>query len=287
MQRDEATVPLLAGFRTDERDAVRRRRARGTARKGGRWVGALVVPMALLAVWQWAITSGAVPDTLIAAPADVAERFAALLADGTLLENGWASVQRLALGFFIGVGVGGLVGAAVGISSAWSRLAEPTVLALIPIPAVAWIPLLIIVLGIGNTSKVILIAIGGFCTLFISTAAAVRAVDHDLVEVAAVLEKSRWQLIRRVLLPAAIPEMLSAARVALALSWTLLVAAEVVAADSGLGWFIWDARNFVRPDDMIAGMVTIGLLGKLTDSVLVRYTRRRTSWRRSYGESTA
>jgi sulfonate transport system permease protein len=154
---------------------------------------------------------------------------------------------------------------------------------MLPIPAVAWVHLLIVLFGIGETSKVLLIALGSFCTLFLHTAHGIRSADRKLVEVAYVLGKSRALLIRRVLLPAALPEIFAASRIAMALSWALLIVAEVIASSSGLGWFIWDARNFNRPADMIVGMIAIGVLGKLSDALLGQVASFATRWRDTYG----
>ena len=102
------------------------------------------------------------------------------------------------------------------------------------------------------------------------------------MEVAQLYEKSRWTVLRTVLLPSAAPSIVASARVAMALSWTLLVAAEVIASANGLGWLIWDSRNFARPAAMIAGMLAIGILGKATDGLLARFGRYLTRWDRSY-----
>ena len=142
---------------------------------------------------------------------------------------------------------------------------------------------MLIVFGIGEQSKVALVAIGSATMLVLATAAGIRATSQNLVEVADLYEKSRWTLLGRVLLPSATPGIVSAARVAMALSWTLLVAAEVIASASGLGWFIWDSRTFARPASMLAGMVAVGILGKGTDTAIAAIGRHLTRWDRSYG----
>jgi ABC-type nitrate/sulfonate/bicarbonate transport system permease component len=243
----------------------------------------VIVPVAFILVWDLAVRYDAVPSTLIAAPLDVAERLVDLIVSGKLEHQVAVSLGRLVQGFLYGSVLGIAVGTAVGASRLASRLIEPSLLTMIPIPAVAWVPLLIVLFGIGETSKVLLIALGSFCTLFLHTAHGIRSADRKLVEVAYVLGKSRAVLIRRVLLPAALPEIFAAARIAMALSWALLIVAEVIASSSGLGWFIWDARNFNRPSDMIVGMIAIGVLGKLSDALLGQMSHFATSWRDTYG----
>jgi sulfonate transport system permease protein len=254
-----------------------------------RWSGALlllsyiIVPVALILAWDLAVRYDMVPSTLIAAPLDVAERLAQLVLNGKLEHQVAVSFGRLAQGFLYGSALGIAVGTAVGASRLASRLLEPSLLTMLPIPAVAWVPLLIVLFGIGETSKILLIGLGSFCTLYLHTAHGIRSADRKLVEVAHVLGKSRSELVRRVLFPSALPEIFAASRIAMALSWALLIVAEVIASSSGLGWFIWDARNFNRPSDMIVGMITIGVLGKLSDALLGQIGRFVTRWRDTFG----
>lgn len=243
---------------------------------------ALAVPIGLVVAWHVAVVSGVLPHTLVAGPLDSLEAFVRLAMDGTLIEHAWVSVRRIAIGFAIGSTVGILAGAVIGTSPLAAKILEPTALTLIPVPAVAWIPVLVIVFGIGEFSKVTLVAIGSATTLILATAAGIRSASQDLVEVAQLYEKSRWTVLRTVLLPSAAPSIVASARVAMALSWTLLVAAEVIASANGLGWLIWDSRNFARPAAMIAGMLAIGILGKATDGLLARFGRYLTRWDRSY-----
>lgn len=201
---------------------------------------------------------------------------------GELLNHAKISLWRLTIGFTLGVASGCFLGIAVGTSKLASRLIEPTLLGLIPVPPIAWIPLLIVMLGIGEASKIMLIAIGSFCTLFIHTAHAVRAADAQLIELARTLKKTKSTMIWHLFLPSAMPTVIAACRVAMALSWTLLLCAEIIASSRGLGWLIWDSRNFSRADDMIAGMIAVAVLGKLTDMLLQRLEIILTPWQRTF-----
>lgn len=241
-----------------------------------------VAPTTLLALWECAVRFGWVPSTLIASPSQVVSKFWEMLMNGTLPQHAAVSLLRLFVGFSLGTLTGIFLGTIVGYSKRWAHILEPTVLSLIPVPPIAWIPLLIIIFGIGEISKVGLVSIGSFCTLFIHTSYGIRNADKNLVEVADVLEKGHRTRLMKVLLPSAVPSILSSMRVALALSWTLLMASEIIASSKGLGWLIWDARNFSRPDDMIVGMVAVGILGKITDSSLVLFEKYLTRWRRTY-----
>jgi sulfonate transport system permease protein len=242
----------------------------------------LVVPIALIVFWDISVRRGWVPNTLIASPLQVVIRFWAMLVSGEIFKHLSISLWRLTLGFGIGTFLGVTTGALVGFSRRLARFIEPTLLTLCPIPPIAWIPLLIILLGIDDSSKIALIAIAGFFTLFIQTAYSVRTTDRALVEVGMVLEKSRMEMLFQILLPSALPDILVNLRIALGISWSLLMASEIIASSSGLGWLIWQARNFSQPDDMIVGMIVIGISGKFTDVILVQLEKYMTRWRRVY-----
>lgn len=239
----------------------------------------LLVPIVLLACWDLLVRSGVLPRTLIASPIDVAKNLISLTLNGALFIHAAVSLKRLLAGFLIGTTAGVATGIVVGYWKLGRRLLELTVLVLLPIPPIAWIPLLIILLGVGEGSKIALISLGSFFTLFLNTVHGIRNADVKLLEVAFVLDKGPRAILGRVLLPAALPSIMAGARVAMALSWTLLICAEVIASARGLGWLIWDARNFSRPADMIAGMVAVGVLGKLTDAALVLLERYWTRYR--------
>ena len=242
----------------------------------------LVVPLILLLLWEVAVRWNWVPSSLIAPPSKVAVRLVQMLYDLTLFKHALISIGRLAAGFAIGTATGITLGITVGAFRSGARLFEPTILSLMPIPPIAWIPLFIILFGIGNTSKIALISLGSFSALFFSTVYGIRTADRNLVELARVFNKSHATLVRDILIPSALPTVMSSMRVALALSWTLLICSEVIASSSGLGWLIWDARNFSRADDMIVGMIAVGALGKITDSALDSLERRLTRWRVVY-----
>lgn len=244
-----------------------------------------LAPLILVLFWQASVDLGWVPRSLIAGPVTVAARLVEMLADGSLLHHIIVSLKRLVFGFALGTTAGILLGLTVAFWPMASRLLEPLVLSLIPIPPIAWIPLLIILLGIGEASKVALISIGSFCTLFLQSAYGIRTGDKMLVEMARALNKGDGTVLWRVLFPGAVPGILSSMRVALALSWTLLIASEVIASSSGLGWLIWNARNFSRPNDMFVGMLTVGALGKSTDGALVLLEARLTRWRRAFRDA--
>ena len=241
-----------------------------------------IVPLLLLATWELSIQVGWLPSSLIASPYKVLVSAVRLLSDGSLLRHSFISLQRLFVGFTIGSILGILTGIVVGFSRLGERLFGPTLAVIAPIPVTAWIPLIIIVAGIGELSKSLVISIGVFFPVFFGTYNGIRSADPKLLEVANIYGKSSMQILRQVLLPSAMSSILQAMKSALGLAWVLLIVAEVIASSAGLGWLMWDARNFARPDDMIVGMITAGLLGAATGGLLSWVHQRVLYWRPSF-----
>ena len=239
---------------------------------------ALAIPFIIIAAWEFAVQTGIFPKSLIASPLQVAINFAHLFANGTLLHHALASFARLIPGFAIGSLIGLFFGILVGLSKKAEKILAPTFSFIVPIPPAVWIPVLIILLGIGDASKIGLIALGTALIVYASTLAGIRQTDKKLVELAQVFKKNNFQLVTKILLPSATPQIFAGLRAALCLSWILLIAAEIIAASKGLGWFIWDARNFSRPADMLAGIIAIGILGKATDKALELCQKHLTKW---------
>jgi sulfonate transport system permease protein len=202
--------------------------------------------------------------------------------DGSLAQHAMASLKRLLIGFGLGGIVGTILGFCSGMLARFERVIGPTIRVLAPIPPVAWIPLLVIVLGIGEGSKIGLITIGTFFVMYLASFEAVRSTDQRLVDVGRVFEKGTWEACWTIFVPSALPPVLVGIRTSLALSWILLIAAEVIASAEGLGWFIWDSRNFSRPADMIVGMIAVGALGGFSDWLVVRLSRPFLAWRTDY-----
>ncbi len=253
--------------------------------KPGRWANmaaSLALPVALIVLWELAVRRGWWPRTLIALPSEVFTDFLRLLGDGELVFHSYVSLRRLLIGFLLGSVLAVSLGAFVGLSRRAERVISPTLRLLAPIPVVAWIPLFIILFGIGEVNKVAIIALGTFFIIFFHTVEGIRGADRKLVEVAYVYNKTSLQLVTGVLLPSALPHILMGLRVALGLSWILLIVAEVIASAEGLGWLIWDSRNFSRADDMIVGMITVGILGKLSDTGVAALQSWLLRWRQGF-----
>lgn len=240
------------------------------------------VPLALLLALEALVRSGILPAHQMPAPTQVAQTLFNLAVSGELLRHINASLLRVAAGFLIGAGLAIVIGTWVGLSRRAEAYLEPTFQALRAIPSLAWVPLLLLWLGIDETPKVVLIALGAFFPVYLALLAGIRNIDRKLVEVGQLYQLSRFALVRRILLPAALPNLFTGLRGALSLSWMFLVAAELIAATRGLGYLLSDGRETSRPDLVIAAILLLAVLGKLSDSLLKYWETRALSWRDSY-----
>ncbi len=247
-----------------------RGRTRGGRPRGrvARAVGGALVPLLLLAVWQWSTASGLIPPYRLAGPGAVVAAAVDLAERGELGQHVAISVQRVLLGFAIGAALGLLAGAVVGLSKVADILLSPTLGAIRAVPSLAWVPLLILWMQIGEDSKVTLIAIGSFFPVYTTVAAALRHVDQHLVEVGRAYGLRGAALFTTVQLPAVIPTVVSGLRLAMAQAWLFLVAAELNASTMGLGYVLTDSQNNGRIDRMLLAIVLLAVLGKITDSLI-------------------
>jgi sulfonate transport system permease protein len=161
-------------------------------------------------------------------------------------------------------------------------LADLLIQVLKPIPPIAWIPLAILWFGIGEEAKVFIIALGAFFPMLVATVDALRQIDHRYVELARVLEVGRGQFIRWIVLPGALPQIMTGLRLGFAIAWMCVVAAELIAASRGLGYLIMDGREMSQADVVLAGMLTLGVLGKVSDDLLRLAEQRLIRWRSSF-----
>lgn len=243
------------------------------SRTSVRVVGGLVVPVALLAVWQTVTGLGLVPSYRLPAPIDVVNAAVQLADDGALWLYIAISVQRVVLGFAIGSIVGLAVAAVVGLSRSGDVLLTPILAAFRAIPSLALVPLLLLWLGVGEESKVVLIAIGAFFPLFTTVAGALRHVDPHFVEMGRSFGLRGWELFRSVQLPATVPSLISGLRLALAQSWLFLVAAELLGASMGLGFLLDDSRQNGRVDRIFLAIVLLAVLGALSNALVTLLQR--------------
>ncbi len=238
----------------------------------------LIVPAALLAGW-WAITAlGVVKTYQLASPLQVTRELIALAQDGTLAGDLGASIVRVVAGFAIGCILAVAIGIVVGLSRTAERIIDPTLQAIRAVPSLAWVPLILLWLGIGETAKITLVAIGAFFPVYINFVAGIHNVDRKLIEVADVFGLSRIERARRIVLPAASPGLLVGMRIGFTQAWLFLVAAELIASTKGLGYLLMQGQQITRPDQILVAILLLALCGKITESGMRAIEHRSLRW---------
>ena len=245
----------------------------------------LLLPASLLVLAEVLVRSGAVPANLLPAPSQVIETIVWLAGHG-LAGHVVSSSLRVLVGFAAGAALGVLVGAAVALSRRTEAIVDPSLQALRAIPSLAWVPLLLLWFGIDETPKLVLIGIGAFFPVYMGAVSGIGGVDRKLVEVGRLYRLRRFTLARRVLLPAALPALMTGLRNGLGLAWMFMVAAELIAASQGLGYLLSDGRETGRADIVLAAIVLLAVLGKVSDAVLLALETRLLAWRDSYADGS-
>jgi sulfonate transport system permease protein len=236
------------------------------------------LPVVLVAGWFGITHAGLVKTDQLASPADVGRELAALAANGELWSNLGASAGRVVAGFAAAFVCAVVAGSVVGLSRRAEAFVDPTLQAIRAVPSLAWVPLLLIWLGIGETPKIVLIGIGAFFPIYVNLVAGIRGVDRKLVEVARVLGMRGFTLARRVVLPAALPSLLVGARIGLTQAWLFLVAAELLASTRGLGFMLTEGQQISRTDEILTAILLLALCGKLSESAMRVVERRALHW---------
>lgn len=238
---------------------------------GGWWQSAAqrllpwLVPFGLLAVWQLASSLGWLSTRVLPAPLEVAHAAWKLTLSGELWTHVQVSAGRALLGLAIGGGLGLLLGLLTGSVKAFETLLDSTIQMVRNIPALALIPLVILWFGIDETAKLFLISVSVFFPIYLNTFHGIRNVDPGLIEMGRTYGLSRWQLYRQVILPGALSSILVGLRFSLGLMWVILIVAETISAQAGIGYLTMNAREFLQTDVVLVGILLYALLGKLAD----------------------
>ena len=240
-------------------------------------VGALSLAAVVGLYWFVALRPGT-NAALVPVPPKILAAFVEELANGNLLTNTLASIQRVLIGFFIGAALALILGALAGWFKWWGWILNPIIDAIRPIPALAYIPLVIVWVGIGEPSRLIIIALAVFKPCVVNARAGMQEVAQIYVDAARTLGASKWRVFTTVAIPSAIPYFIAGLRTGVSTGFLALVAAELIAAPSGLGFMIQNAGQYFRTDVTIVGIIVIGLLGALLDQIANRTGRVLTRW---------
>jgi sulfonate transport system permease protein len=243
-----------------------------------RFARALIVPLLLLGLWQYLVEAKVYRRSQLPAPLDVYRAAEQLWRIDELWIHVQVSAERVAQGFLIGGGIAIALGLLIGLSRLADELLSPTINAIRAIPSLAWVPLFVLWMGIGEQPKITLIAVGAFFPIFANLVSGIRQIDRKLVEAATAYGFRRLALAREVLLPASLPSLFTGLRLGLAQAWLFLVAAELIGASRGLGFLLTDGQNTGRADIIVLSIVLLALLGKGTDVLLGLVERRALRW---------
>ena len=277
------TVELHA---LDQTDPITRTASPGRLRRWGRPALGLLLPVGLALAWEIMVWLGVSNGRLVPPPTKIFATIVELARSGELARHIMATLIRVVAGFGLGVIAGTVLGAVSGYWGLARRLLDPTVQALRAIPSIAWVPLFILWLGIFETSKIVLIAVGVFFPIYLGVMGAILSVDRKIVEVGRAFRLSGPAMIRRILLPAVLPAYVVALRVGLGLGWMFVVAAEFMGASEGLGYLLIDGQQLGKPAQIMAAIVIFAILGKTTDWLIELGSAPLLRWQDSFGRQS-
>ncbi|QIB68024.1 ABC transporter permease [Aminipila butyrica] len=238
----------------------------------------IALPLILIAVWQGYNLAGKLTPYTMPEPMAIINTAIDYIQNGKLFENVTVSFIRVIEGFLLALVSAFIIGINVSIFPKFNLFTDLLIQILRPIPPIAWIPLAILWFGIGQESKIFIIFLGAFFPIFVNTVDGVRNIDSKYFELSQVYEVSRQKLIRKIIIPGALPSIMTGIRLGLGNAWVCVVAAEMIGATSGVGYMLSDGRSLSRPDIVILGMLIVGIVGKIMDDLLKLIREKLITW---------
>jgi NitT/TauT family transport system permease protein len=238
-------------------------------------------PLVLLLLWQIAAQTGLIDQRFFPAPSKVFSTFLKLAANGSLWDNTWTTLQRLFWGTLVGGIPGLLLGVAIGLSRPLRAVVDPLIAATYPVPKSAIFPLLLLICGLGEASKIAMVAIGVFYPVLINTATGVLEINKVYLDVGRNYGANRWQVFSTIALPGAVPHIMSGIKLGLGLGLMLIAIAEMIGSKSGLGYMIWNAWELLSVEQMYVGLLVIAFLGYVISLILTELERKLVPWKSS------
>ena len=270
-------------------EQAKRRDPGATSRRLTNLLLYIAFPGAVIVVWQILASAGLYRRAILPPPTDIATVLFDLVFgtsgeagrySGSWTDHTLSSLWRVFAGFAWGGALGTLLGLLIGISRVVEKLFDPTVQVLRNVPVTAWVPLSLIFFGIGNQPAIFLIGLGAFFPAVLNSTHGVRQLNRTLYKAGEMMGANQREMLVRVILPAALPSVMTGLRLSMGIAWVLVVVAEILAVRSGLGYLLNDAYQFYRNDVVIASMLSIGMLGFLSDRVVVFVRDRLLEWNR-------
>lgn len=283
LEQAASSVAYDSAQRADYAAAPPPRNAPFEIGRGGLLLLSWLAPVVLLIVWELLAQAGWLSPQVLPAPSKVVGTAFKLVASGGLLNDLGVSLLRAVAGFAIGASIGFTLGTMVGFSRIAEAAIDRSIQMIRAVPFLALLPLVIVWLGVGEAEKIFLVALGVTFPIYINTTLGIRQVDPKLVELGRVQGLGTLDLIRRIILPGALPSILTGVRYALATAWLALVVAETIGAQSGIGFLAMDAREFLRTDVIVLTIVIYALIGVAADAIARTLERRLLVWHPNYG----
>jgi sulfonate transport system permease protein len=253
--------------------------APGTVANGWLRYRRYVPPLLIVVLWQVGAVSGLISSRTLASPLMIANTFRELIVSGELPKHLLVSLGRVAIGLSIGVLAGGTLALIAGLSRRGEDLLDATMQMLRTLPFLALVPLFILWFGIGEAPKIALVALGTTFPIYLMLFAGIRGVDAKLIEAGSTLGLTQGEVIRHIVLPGALPSALVGLRYALGVAWLSLVVAEQINAESGIGYLVMTARDFLRTDIILVGLIVYAVLGLSADQIVRALEQRVLAWR--------
>lgn len=250
----------------------------GFSRSGRTVILGSIIPVTLLIIWEVLSRLEVFPAYQLPAPTVIFNTILTMAQDGTLWSHIGITTIRVFQGFILGTIVAIILGSLVGFYKKAEQLLDPMLQAFRSIPSLAWVPLFILWMGIGEPSKVTMIAVGVFFPVYLNIVSGISGVDRKLIEVGKMYGLNNFQLIKRIILPAALPSFIVGLRSGLGLGWMFVVAAELMGASQGLGYLLVLGQNTLSPETIIASIILFAVIGKLSDWILKLIQDRSLHW---------
>lgn len=241
-------------------------------------ISALILPALIILLWVKAVSSGNISAGVLPGIDKVGKTFVTLLENGQLGNDLLVSLERVVKGYLLSVLLGILLGSAVGMFRTVREMVLPLITVIRQIPIIAWVPLIILWFGIGEESKVVIIVLAAFFPILVNTESGIEETPEGFLEVARLYKLNPWETFTKVYLPHALPHILVGLKLGLGISWMAVVAAELIAATSGIGYRMADARSMMRADVVMVCMIVIGVVGVLMDKLLGVLFQKLTPW---------
>uniref|UniRef100_UPI00403FAB28 ABC transporter permease n=1 Tax=Paenibacillus sp. FSL K6-3182 TaxID=2921495 RepID=UPI00403FAB28 len=241
-----------------------------------------IVPALIVIVWQAVSGLGLLSETLLPAPSNIVKSFVSLCESGEMGKHLGISMYRAGFGFLLGGALGLLLGLSAGLGKVMERTLDPSLQMLRTVPLLSVIPLFILWFGIGEFSKVLLIGLGAFFPVYVNTFLGIRNTDVKLYEVSRIFQYTKLQQVTKLIIPAALPNILLGVRLSLGASWLLLVVAEMMGTSAGIGYMIQDARAYSQTEIVFVGIILFAVFGKLSDSAIRLLETKWLRWRDTY-----